>query len=129
MKHGRIYNFSSGPVMMPDAVLEEIQDELLNYRGTGMCVMEMSHRSEDYRSIARQTEADLRQLLSIPDEYRVLFIQGGGTLEFSMVPLNLRRTGKCVYIDIMIRHLTYRITFCLKQYFKYIFNFIQTFSA
>ncbi len=99
MKHGRIYNFSSGPAMMPDAVLEEIQDELLNYRGTGMCVMEMSHRSEDYRSIARQTEADLRLLLSIPDEYRVLFIQGGGTLEFSMVPLNLRRTGKCVYID------------------------------
>ena len=99
MKHGRVYNFSSGPAMMFEAVLEDIQEEFLNYNDTGMCVMEMSHRSDDYKNIARQTETDLRTLMAIPDNYQVLFIQGGGTLQFSMVPLNLGKTGKYVYID------------------------------
>lgn len=102
MNHGRIYNFSSGPAMMPEPVLEEIREEMLNYRGTGMCVMEMSHRSPEYRAIAAQTEADLRSLLDVPSNYRILFIQGGGTLEFSAIPINLLKsdgTGTAVYIE------------------------------
>ncbi|MCF0238365.1 MAG: 3-phosphoserine/phosphohydroxythreonine transaminase [Sphaerochaetaceae bacterium] len=99
MKYGRIYNFSSGPAMMPEPVLEEIRDEMLNYQGTGMCVMEMSHRSEEYRTIAAQTEKDLRSLMDVPSNYRILFLQGGGTLEFAAVPINLMKNGKAVYIE------------------------------
>lgn len=99
MKYQRIYNFSSGPAMMPTPVLEEIRDEVLNYKGTGMSVMELSHRSEIYYEIARQTENDLRKLLSVPEQYTVLFMQGGGTLQFSAVPANLMRNGRAVYID------------------------------
>lgn len=99
MKYGRVYNFSSGPAMMPEPVLEEIHSEFMNYGGTGMCVMEMSHRSEEYTAIARQTEADLRSLMSIPDNYKVLFMQGGGTLQFSAVPANLMKNGRAVYIE------------------------------
>lgn len=99
MKYGRIYNFSSGPAIMPEPVLEEIHSEFMNYKGTGMCVMEMSHRSEEYKTIARQTEADLRSLMSIPDNYSVLFMQGGGTLQFSALPANLMKNGKAVYIE------------------------------
>ena len=99
MKHDRIYNFSAGPAMMPVPVLEEIQSELLNYRGTGMSVMEMSHRSSAFQQILRDAKADLRTLMEIPEEYEILFIQGGGTVQFSMVPLNLMpRGGKADYI-------------------------------
>lgn len=99
MNYNRIWNFSAGPAVMPVPVLEEIRDEVLNWNGTGMSVMEMSHRSETFRSIVRDAERGLRELMNIPDDYAVLFIQGGGTLQFSMVPINLMRRGKAVYID------------------------------
>jgi phosphoserine aminotransferase len=99
MNYDRIYNFSAGPAMMPEAVLEEIRDEMLNYRGSGMSVMEMSHRSKTYQQIIDEAEQDLRDLMNIPDNYKVLFIQGGATLQFSMIPMNLMRNGKALYID------------------------------
>ena len=83
MKYDRIYNFSAGPAMMPESVLEEIRDEMMNYRGSGMCVMEMSHRSKVFEEILHEAEADLRDLMGIPDNYKVLFVQGGGTLQFA----------------------------------------------
>ena len=86
-----IYNFSAGPAALPRAVLEQARDELLDWHGSGMSVMEMSHRSKEYLSIAGQAEADLRELLSIADNYRVLFLQGGATSQFCMVPMNLLR--------------------------------------
>jgi len=86
-----IYNFSAGPAVLPGAVLEQAQAELLDWHGSGMSVMEMSHRGKEFMSIAGQAEADLRELLAIPDNYRVLFLQGGATSQFAMVPLNLLR--------------------------------------
>ena len=99
MKYDRSFNFSAGPAMMPEAVLEEIRDEMMNYRGSGMCVMEMSHRSKLYESIIGEAESLLRELMNIPDNYKVLFIQGGATLQFSMIPMNLMRNGKAAYIE------------------------------
>ena len=99
MKYDRTYNFSAGPATMPEPVLEEIRDEMMNYRGTGMCVMEMSHRSKAYQQIIDEAEADLRELMGIPDNYKVLFIQGGATLQFAMVPMNLMKNGKAVYVE------------------------------
>ena len=99
MKYGRTYNFSAGPATMPEPVLEEIRDEMMNYRGSGMCVMEMSHRSKVYQQIIDEAEADLRTLMNIPDNYKVLFIQGGATLQFAMIPMNLMKNGKAVYIE------------------------------
>ena len=99
MKYGRTYNFSAGPAMMPEPVLEEIRDEMMNYRGSGMCVMEMSHRSKVYDEIIKAAEADLRTLMGIPDNYKVLFIQGGATLQFSMIPMNLTKNGVACYIE------------------------------
>ena len=99
MKYERSFNFSAGPAMMPEPVLEEIRDELLNYRGAGMSVMEMSHRSKVYQQIIDEAEADLRELMNIPDNYKVLFIQGGATLQFSMIPMNLMKNGKAVYVE------------------------------
>ena len=99
MKYNRIYNFSAGPAIMPEPVLEEIRDEMMNYRGSGMSVMEMSHRSKVYQQIIDEAEADLRDLMGIPDNYKVLFIQGGATLQFSMIPMNLMKNGKAVYIE------------------------------
>ena len=85
--------------MMPEPVLEEIAAEVLNYHGSGMSVMEMSHRSKVFQQIADEAEADLRALMGIPDNYKVLFIQGGGTLEFAMVPMNLMKNGKACYVE------------------------------
>ena len=99
MNYDRTYNFSAGPAMMPEPVLEEIRDEMMNYRGSGMCVMEMSHRSKTYEAIIHETEADLRKLMGIPDNYKVLFVQGGGTLQFAMVPMNLMKNGVGAYIE------------------------------
>ena len=99
MKYNRTYNFSAGPAMMPEPVLEEIRDEMMNYRGSGMCVMEMSHRSKVFQQIIDEADADLRDLMGIPDNYKVLFIQGGATLQFAAVPWNLMKNGKAVYID------------------------------
>lgn len=95
---GRVYNFSAGPAMMPLPVLEEIQAELLDYKGSGMSVMEMSHRSKVFQQIADEAEADLRTLMNIPDNYKVLFVQGGATLQFAMIPMNLCKNGVFDYI-------------------------------
>ncbi len=94
----RSYNFSAGPAVMPVPVLEEIRDELLNYRGSGMSIMEMSHRSGVFQDIFDQAQSDLRQLMRIPKNYRILFIQGGATLQFSMLPMNLLKNGAADYI-------------------------------
>lgn len=84
-----IFNFAAGPAVLPHEVLVQAREELLDWRGTGMSVMEMSHRGKDFMDIAAQAEADLRDLMSIPKNYKVLFLQGGATLQFAMVPLNL----------------------------------------
>ena len=94
----RVFNFSAGPAMMPLPVLEEIQAELIDYKGSGMSVMEMSHRSKVYQQIIDEAEADIRELMKIPDNYKVLFVQGGATLEFAMIPMNLRKNGVFDYI-------------------------------
>jgi phosphoserine aminotransferase len=94
----RAFNFNAGPAALPLAVLERIREELLDYRGTGMSVMEMSHRSADYEAINAAAEQNLRKLLVIPDEYAVIFVQGGGSMQFAMVPMNLCIPGKPVDI-------------------------------
>ena len=99
MNYGRVYNFSAGPAMMPEPVLEKIQNELLNCNNSGMSVMEMSHRSKTFLRIYDKTVADLRKLMGIPDNYKVLFIQGGGTLQFAMVPINLMKNGTAAFIE------------------------------
>ena len=96
--YNRTYNFSAGPATLPEPVLEQIRDEMMNYRGSGMCVMEMSHRSKVFQDIYDRAEADLRELMGIPDNYKVLFIQGGATLQFSMIPMNLMVHGAADYI-------------------------------
>ncbi|MDP2784133.1 MAG: 3-phosphoserine/phosphohydroxythreonine transaminase [Sulfurimicrobium sp.] len=85
----RIYNFSAGPAMLPQEVLEQARDELLNWHGCGMSVMEMTHRGKDFSAIIAQAEADLRELLNVPANYKVLFLQGGATMQFAQIPLNL----------------------------------------
>ncbi|NQZ53350.1 MAG: 3-phosphoserine/phosphohydroxythreonine transaminase [Piscirickettsiaceae bacterium] len=87
----RVYNFSAGPAMLPQAVLQRAQQELLDWDETGMCVMEMSHRGKEFLSIAQQAEADLREIMAIPDNYKVLFLQGGASAQFSAIPMNLLR--------------------------------------
>ena len=95
---GRVYNFSAGPAVLPESVLREAAEEMLDYRGCGMSVMEMSHRSSAFKAIIEEAEADLRDLMGIPDNYKVLFLQGGGSTQFAMVPLNLMRGGFAEYI-------------------------------
>ena len=90
----RVYNFSAGPAALPEAVLKQAQEEMMDWHGSGMSVMEMSHRGKDYMSIAAQAEADFREIMSIPDNYRVLFLQGGASSQFSMVPINLLQGKK-----------------------------------
>lgn len=94
----RVHNFSAGPAVLPLEVLEEAQSELLDYRGLGMSVLEMSHRSAAYQQIIEEAEETLRDILDIPDTYRVLFLQGGATLEFAGIPLNLMRRGRAGYL-------------------------------
>jgi phosphoserine aminotransferase len=95
---GRIYNFSAGPAMLPVEVLKEAAEEMLDYRGTGMSVMEMSHRSKAYEAIIQEAEKDLRELMNIPDNYKVLFLQGGASLQFAMIPMNLMKNKVADYI-------------------------------
>lgn len=95
---GRVYNFSAGPAVLPEEVLREAADEMLDYKGTGMSVMEMSHRSAAFKGIIEEAEADLRELMNIPDNYHVLFLQGGATQQFAAIPMNLMLTGKADYI-------------------------------
>ena len=94
----RVYNFSAGPAVLPEEVLNEAAAEMLDYRGTGMSVMEMSHRSKSYETIIEDAESDLRDLLHIPENYKVLFLQGGGSTQFAMVPMNLMKNGVADYI-------------------------------
>ena len=95
---GRVYNFSAGPAVLPEEVLREAADEMLDYKGTGMSVMEMSHRSAAFKGIIEEAEADLRELMNIPDNYHVLFLQGGATQQFAAIPMNLMLSGKADYI-------------------------------
>ena len=94
----RVYNFSAGPAVLPEEVLKEAQEELMDYRGCGMSVMEMSHRSSVFQQIIDEAEADLRELMNIPSEYRVLFLQGGASLQFAMIPMNLMKNRVADYI-------------------------------
>ena len=94
----RVYNFSAGPAVLPVEVLQEAADEMLDYRGTGMSVMEMSHRSKADDTIIKEAEADLRELMEIPDNYKVLFLQGGASQQFAAIPMNLMQNGVADYI-------------------------------
>ena len=94
----RVYNFSAGPAVLPEAVLKEAAAEMLDYGGTGMGVMEMSHRSKAYQNIIDTAEEDLRQLMGIPENYKVLFLQGGASQQFAMIPMNLMKNGVADYI-------------------------------
>ncbi len=95
---GRVYNFSAGPAVLPEEVLKEAAAEMLDYNGTGMSVMEMSHRSKAYQEIIDTAETDLRELMNIPDNYKVLFLQGGASQQFAMIPMNLMKNKKADYI-------------------------------
>ena len=94
----RVYNFSAGPAVLPEEVLREAAAEMLDYQGSGMSVMEMSHRSKDFQAIIDEAEKDLRELMQIPDNYKVLFVQGGGNMQFAMVPMNLFKNKVGDYI-------------------------------
>jgi len=95
----RTYNFSAGPAMLPTAVIERAQQEMLEWNGAGMSVMEMSHRGKDFMSIAEKAEADLREVMGIPSDYKVLFVQGGASSQFAMVPLNLMNGKGADYLN------------------------------
>ena len=94
----RVYNFSAGPAVLPEEVLREAAEEMMDYKGSGMSVMEMSHRSKVFDEIIKEAEADLRELLNIPDNYKVLFLQGGASQQFAAVPMNLMKNKKAGYI-------------------------------
>lgn len=94
----RVYNFSAGPAVLPEEVLKEAADEMLDYKGCGMSVMEMSHRSKVYDQIIKEAEADLREVMNIPDNYKVLFLQGGASQQFAMIPMNLMKNRVADYI-------------------------------
>ena len=94
----RVYNFSAGPAVLPEEVLQEAADEMLDYKGTGMSVMEMSHRSKAYDAIIKEAEKDIRDIMNIPDNYKVLFLQGGASQQFAAVPMNLMKNKKAAYI-------------------------------
>ena len=94
----RVYNFAAGPAVLPEEVLKEAADEMLDYNGTGMSVMEMSHRSKDFEGIIQDAERNLRELMNIPNNYKVLFLQGGASMQFAMVPMNLMKNRVADYI-------------------------------
>ncbi len=94
----RVYNFSAGPAMLPVEVLQTAASEMLDYHGSGMSVMEMSHRSKVFDDLIKETEADFRSLVGVPDNYKVLFLQGGGSTQFAEIPMNLMKNGKAAYI-------------------------------
>lgn len=94
----RVYNFAAGPAVLPEEVLKEAADEMLDYNGTGMSVMEMSHRSKDFEVIIQDAERNLRELMNIPNNYKILFLQGGASMQFAMVPMNLMKNRVADYI-------------------------------
>ena len=107
----RVYNFSAGPAVMPESVLKQASEEMLCHGSDGMSVMEMSHRSPMYERIIFGAEADLRALMHIPDNYKVLFLQGGASLQFSMVPMNLyRHSFSADFIDTSLKWIRKRWT-------------------
>ncbi|HEY5603299.1 MAG TPA: 3-phosphoserine/phosphohydroxythreonine transaminase [Gammaproteobacteria bacterium] len=95
----RVYNFAAGPAVIPEEVLSQAREEMLDWPGSGMSVMEMSHRGKHFMSIAQQAEADLREILAIPANYKVLFLQGGASTQFAMIPMNLAAGAKADYIN------------------------------
>ena len=119
-----IYNFSAGPATLPKPVLEKAQAELLNYQDSGMSVLEMSHRSPEFDKIVKDAEATLRELMAIPDNYKVIFLQGGGSTQFSMLPLNLAQGKKAYYLvggswgkKLIQKLLNFQKPFLLNQFF------------
>ncbi len=96
--YNRVYNFSAGPAVLPEEVLLEAQEEMMNYRGCGMSVMEMSHRSKMFNDILEESQQDLKELLNIPDNYKILYFQGGATLQFAQIPMNLMKNRVADYI-------------------------------
>ena len=98
LKIGRVYNFSAGPAVLPEEVLKEVAEEMMDYQGSGMSVMEMSHRSADFQKIIDEAEQDLRDLMKIPDNYKVLFLQGGASQQFAAIPMNLMKNKVADYI-------------------------------
>ena len=95
----RVYNFSAGPAVLPEEVLKEVAEEMMDYQGSGMSVMEMSHRSADFQKIIDEAEQDLRDLMKIPDNYKVLFLQGGASQQFAAIPMNLMKNKVADYIS------------------------------
>ena len=95
----RVYNFSAGPSCLPEEVLKSVAEEMMDYKGTGQSVMEMSHRSKAYEPIIAETESLIRELMNIPENYKVLFLQGGASTQFAMIPMNLKKNGKAAYIN------------------------------
>ena len=98
IKVKRVYNFSAGPAVLPEEVLKEAAEEMMDYKGSGQSVMEMSHRSKVYDTIIKEAEQDLRDLMNIPDNYKVLFLQGGASQFFAEVPMNMMKNKKAGYI-------------------------------
>ena len=94
----RVYNFSAGPAVLPEEVLKEAAEEMMDYKGCGMSVMEMSHRSKVFDTIIKEAEADIRDLMNIPDNYKVLFLQGGASQQFAAIPMNLMKNKKAGYV-------------------------------
>lgn len=94
----RVYNFSAGPAILPEEVLKEVQEELLDYQGSGMSVMEMSHRSKPYEKILNEAIQDLKEVLNVPDNYKIIFVQGGASQQFAAIPMNLMKNKKADYI-------------------------------
>ena len=95
----RVYNFSAGPSCLPEEVLKSAAEEMMDYKGTGQSVMEMSHRSKAYEPIIAETESLVRELMNVPSNYKILFLQGGASTQFAMVPMNLKKNGKAAYIN------------------------------
>ena len=95
---GKVWNFSAGPAILPKEVLQELADEMVDYRGSGMSVIEMSHRGAIVDGIIKEAEKDLREVMNIPDNYKVLFLQGGASQQFAAVPMNLMKNGVADYI-------------------------------
>lgn len=98
----QVYNFSAGPAILPKEVLQQARDEMLDWHGSGVSVMEMSHRGKEFMAIAEQTEHNLRELAGIPSNYKVLFLQGGASSQFAMVPMNLLQGKRRLTISILV---------------------------
>ena len=114
----RVYNFSAGPAVLPEEVLKEAAAEMLDYNGTGMSVMEMSHRSKAFEEIINSAEQDLRDLMNIPDNYKVLFMQGGASQQFAMIPMSLRK--------IRLSHIFRIVPTCLFRKMRIMYTFVKT---